>query len=355
MAPTTPVAAPRVPSKVPWVGRRPFLRGLAAAGASALAAGPTRAQDGETRYLRIGTGNVNGTYYRIGGLVADIVGSPPGSRPCERGGSCGVPGLIAVAQSSTGSVANVLAIEGGEAESGFVQGDVAHFALTGTGVFAGQPAALRLRTLANLYPESVHLVTRPGAGIAGVPDLRGKRVSLDAEGSGTLVDARLVLEAFGLREADVAATYTPLGPSIDLMREGRLDAFFLVAGWPAPAVSEVARDLGVGMVPLAGPPIDALLARHGFFARDTIPADAYPGVPATPTIAVGAQWLVADGLGADLVHGLATALWHPSARERLDAGHPKGASIRLETALSGVTVPLHPGAERFYRERGLLP
>jgi TRAP transporter TAXI family solute receptor len=335
--------------------RRLLLGGLGAASGAALALRPVRARGGETRFLRIGTGNVNGTYYRIGGLIADIVGSPPGSRPCERGGSCGVPGLIVVAQSSTGSVSNVLAIEGGEAESGFVQGDVAHFALTGTGAFAGQPAARRLRTLANLYPESVHLVVRLGANVAGVPDLRGKRVSLDAEGSGTLVDARLVLEAFGVREAEIAATYTPLGPSIDLMREGRLDAFFLVAGWPAPAVSEVARDLGVGLVPLVGPAVDALLARHGFFARDTIPADAYPGVPPTPTIAVGAQWLVADGLDDELVHGLAAALWHPSARERLDAGHPKGASVRIETALAGVTVPLHPGAERFYRERGLLP
>lgn len=338
------------------IGRRLFLGGLTApAGGSATTPRVARAQDGEPRFLRIGTGNANGTYYRIGGLVAEVVGNPPGSRPCDRGGSCGVPGLIVVAQSSTGSVANVLAIEGAEAESGFVQGDVAHFALTGTGVFAGRPAARRLRTLANLYPESVHLVARPGAGIAGVADLRGKRVSLDAEGSGTLVDARLVLDAFGLREAEIAASYTPLGPSVDLMREGRLDAFFLVAGWPAPAVSEVARDLGVRLVPLAGPAVDALLAKQHFFARDTIPADAYPGVPATPTIAVGAQWLVADGLDAELVHGLASALWHPSARERLDAGHPKGASIRLETALAGVTVPLHPGAERFYRERGLLP
>jgi TRAP transporter TAXI family solute receptor len=338
------------------VRRRCLLAGgLAAAGCAALTPRPVSAHAGESRFLRIGTGNVNGTYYRIGGLIAEIVGSPPGSRPCERGGSCGVPGLVAVAQSSTGSVANVLAIEGGEAESGFAQGDVAHFALTGTGVFAGRPAARRLRTLANLYPESVHLVVRPGSGIAGVADLRGKRVSLDAEGSGTLVDARLVLDAFGLGEADIAATYTPLGPSIDQMREGRLDAFFLVAGWPAPAVSEVARDVGVGLVPLAGPAIDALLASQRFFARDTIPADAYPGVPPTPTIAVGAQWLVSDGLDADLVHGLLTALWHPSARERLDAGHPKGASIRLETALAGVTVPLHPGAERYYRERGLLP
>lgn len=329
-----------------------LLSGLAAAAALAgrRAAG---AEGGGPSFIRIGTGNGNGTYYQVGGLIADLVSSPPGSRPCDRGGSCGVPGLVAIAQSSTGSVANVAAIQAGEVESGFAQSDVAHQAFTGSGAFAGRPPADRLRALANLYPESVHLVVRSGARIGGVRDLRGMRVSLDAEGSGTIVDARLVLAAFGLSEADVAPSYTPLGPSIDLMKAGRLDAFFLVAGWPVPAVSELARDAGAGLAPIEGSEVDLLLATHRFFTRDRIPAATYPSVGPAPTIAVGAQWLVARDLADDLVHGLAGALWHPSARERLDAGHPRGKDIRLETALAGVAIPLHPGAERYYRERGL--
>jgi TRAP transporter TAXI family solute receptor len=348
-----------VPTDRAALGRRGVvLGGLAAAAAAGLVPGrAARAQGaaGGLRFLRIGTGNVNGTYYRVGGLIADLVSSPPGGRPCDRGGSCGVPGLVAIAQSSTGSVANVAAIQAGEVETGFVQSDVAHWARAGAGPFAGKPPADRLRALANLYPESVHLVVRAGARVAGVRDLRGMRVSLDAEGSGTIVDARLVLAAFGLSEADVAPSYTPLGPSLDAVKAGRLDAFFLVAGWPAPAVSELARDAGVGLAAIAGPEVDRLLASHRFFTRDTIPAEAYPGVGATPTIAVGAQWIVDRELAPDLVHGLASALWHPSARARLDAGHPRGSGIRLETALAGIAVPLHPGAERYYREHGPAP
>ena len=125
--------------------RRSVLAGLAGALAGGLpcATSGAGAQEGETRLLRIATGSASGTYFRVGGLVADIVSSPPGSRPCERGGSCGVPGLVAIVQSSPGSVANVRAIERGEAESGFAQGDVAHFAHTGTAMFAGGPSIRR--------------------------------------------------------------------------------------------------------------------------------------------------------------------------------------------------------------------
>ncbi len=342
-----------MPTRPPRAGRRQALAILAGFGSSLTGASQAHAAQQESRFLRIGTGNVNGTYYQIGGLLADIVSNPPGTRPCDRGGSCGVPGLIAIAQSSTGSVANVEAIERGEVETGLAQSDVASFAATATGPFAGRPPASRLRVLANLYFEHVHLVVRAEAGIADVRGLRGKRVSLDAEGSGTLVDARLVLAAFGLAESEIVASYTPLGSSIDRMKAGELDAFFLVAGWPAPAVSELAHDLGIRLVPIMGPEIEALAARHRFFSRDVIPADAYAGTAATPTIAVGAQWYVSSELSDDLVHALATALWHPRARERLDQGHPRGASIRQESALAGIALPLHPGAERYYREHGL--
>lgn len=333
--------------------RRAALGVAAAAGCAILLPRHGRAEDAPIRFLRIGTANVTGTYFAIGGLIADVVSRPPGA-PCENGNNCGVPGLTAVAQSSTGSVANVEAIQAGEIESGFAQSDVAYAAFTATGPFAGKAPADRLRALANLYHESVHLVVRADSDLHEVADLKGRRVSLDAEGSGSIVDARLVLAAFGLAEANLEASYTPLATSVDRMRDGELDAFFLTAGWPAPAVAELAGGIGIRLIPIAGPQVDTLLASHRFLTPRAIPAGAYPGVQETPTIAVGAEWLVERDLPDELVYGLATALWSPNARAKLDAGHPRGKAIRLETALEGVAIPLHPGAERYYRERGVL-
>ena len=172
---------------------------LAALAAVPLAAGAGRAFGQETQFFRIGTGSVSGTYYPIGGLIADIISSPPGSRPCDRGGNCGVPGLVAIAQTSDGSRANIEAMLRGDHESGFAQSDIAYRAFVGEGPFTGRPVS-NLRALANLYQESLHLVTHPAAGIAGVRDLVGKRVSLDRPLSGTRTDAGLVLRAFGVSE-----------------------------------------------------------------------------------------------------------------------------------------------------------
>ncbi|HEX7438278.1 MAG TPA: TAXI family TRAP transporter solute-binding subunit, partial [Caldimonas sp.] len=136
------------------------------------------------QFFRIGTGGTAGTYYPVGGMIANAV-SQPGK-------------IIVTAQASNGSVANVTAIAGGGLESGFTQADVATWAQTGTGVYEGKTKVPELRLIANLSPESVHLVARKGAGIKTVFDLRGKRVALDEPGSGTLVDARLILAAYGL-------------------------------------------------------------------------------------------------------------------------------------------------------------
>jgi uncharacterized protein len=163
---------------------------------TALAASPTPAQD--ITFFRIATGGTAGTYFPIGGLIANAISNPPGSRTCSDGGSCGVPGLVATAVASNGSVANVSAIASGSAQSGFTQSDVAYWAYNASGIYDGRPKVDVLRAIANLYPESFHLVARKGAGIKTIKDLNGKRISLDEPGSGTLVDARLILAAYGL-------------------------------------------------------------------------------------------------------------------------------------------------------------
>ena len=308
----------------------------------------------EMRFFRIGTGGVAGTYYPIGGLIADIISSPPGARPCNKGGSCGVPGLVAIAQSSNGSVANVNAIKSGELESGFVQSDVAYWAYTGTGIFEDQGKVENLRAIANLYPESVHIVARKDAQIASVRDLAGKRVSLDEPGSGTLVDARIILGAFGLSESDLQAEYIKPSPAVAQIRDNQLDAYIIVAGYPTGSVVELSASVGADLVPIDGPEVDALLENYQFFARDLIPAGTYEGIGETPTISVGAQWVVGAEVDEELVYGITKALWHETARQLLDNGHAKGKAITLETALDGVAIPLHPGAERYYREVGLL-
>jgi TRAP transporter TAXI family solute receptor len=308
----------------------------------------------DLRFLRIGTGGVAGTYYPIGGLVAGIISNPPGSRPCEKGGSCGVPGLIATAQSSDGSVANVEAVASGQLDSGFSQSDVAYWAYTGTGIYEGKEPLSELRAIASLYPESLHLVVRRGAGIETVRDLVGKRVSLDEEGSGTLVNARIILDAFGISEDDIEASFVKPNIAISEMREGRLDALIITVGFPAKSVTELAMSETIDLLPIEGEEVDALLEQHDFFAKDVIPEGIYSGIGETKTLSVGAQWITSVGLDQALVYAMTEALWHDSARALLDGGHAKARSITAETALEGIAIPLHPGAERYYREAGIL-
>ncbi|MFD2238308.1 TAXI family TRAP transporter solute-binding subunit [Aureimonas populi] len=308
----------------------------------------------EIAFFRIATGGTAGTYFPIGGLLANAISSPPGSRGCEDGGSCGVPGLVATAVASNGSLANINGIAGGALESGFSQSDVAYWAYTGTGVFEGQPAVEGLRAIANLYPESIHLVARADAGIEGVADLAGKKVSMDEPGSGTLVDARLILAAYGLSETDIEPEYLKPNQAADLMRDGNMDAFFFVGGFPAGAIAELATSLDIALVPISGPEAQAITEEYGFFSVNTVPGGTYEGVAEdVQTLAVGAQWVTSADQGEDLVYGITKAIWNENTRALLDAGHAKGREIVLENALDGIGIPLHPGAARFYEEAGL--
>lgn len=321
--------------------------------AAILAAGAADAQ--EPQFFRIGTGGTAGTYYPIGGLIANAISNPPGSRPCEEGGSCGVPGLIATALSSNGSVANVNAIAEGALESGFVQADVATWAQTGTGIWEDRPAVENLRAIANLYPETIHLVAAADSGIDSVDDLAGKTVSLDEPGSGTLVDARIILEAYGLSEEDVDAQYLKPDQAAERMRDGAMDAFFFVGGFPAGAIAELASQEDIVLVPIDGEQAQAISDEYTFFAENVVPGGTYEGVDGdVNTLSVGAQWVTNAEQPEELIYEITKALWNDSTRALLDAGHQKGREITAETALDGLGIPLHPGAERFYREQGLL-
>ncbi len=250
-------------------------------------------------------------------------------------------------------MANVRGIQQGRLESGFVQSDVAYWAYTGTGTFAGMDPVSELRTIASLYPESVHIVVRDDSSIRRIGDLRGKRVSLDEPGSGTLIDAELVLREYGISTSDIDPEYMKPDLAIRRMRERKLDAFFIVAGYPARAISELAADTDLRLLPIDGPEAARLVSKYQYFARDTIPGGVYAGVNGTLTVSVGAQWLVSASVDDELVYQITEALWNQNTRKLLDNGHRKGRSITLETALKGIAVPLHPGAKQYYDKLGL--
>ena len=316
---------------------------------------PTMARAGEIDYFRIATGATDGTYFPIGSLIASAISNPPGSRDCADGGSCGVPGLIAVSQTTEGSVQNVGLIAQGAVESVLSQADVAYMAYFGLGRFKGDAQFDGLRVIATLFPELVQLAVRKHSGIYAVEDLGSKRVSLGAKGSGTALDAEVIMAAHGLKMDAYKAMHLDLGESSDRLRLGKLDAFFIIAGAPVPAMVDLAEQVNITLLPITGPPTERLRKAYPFFVPAQLPAGIYRNVGATETLSVGAQWLVSDRLGEGLVYDLTRALWHPSTRRVLDNGHPSGRLIRLKSALEGLAIPLHPGARRYYREIGALP
>jgi len=293
------------------------------------------------QFFRIGTGGTAGTYYPVGGAIANAV-SQPGK-------------IVVTAQASNGSVANVTAIAGGQMESGFSQSDVATWAQKGTGLYEGKPNVPGLRLIANLYPESVHVVVRKGAGVKSVADLKGKRVALDEPGSGTLVNAKAILAAYGLKESDLKPEYIKPNQAGDKMKDGSLDAFFFTGGAPAGAIAELASSgAGIDILPIEGAAAEALKKSSPFFSDDTIAADTYKGVGQVKTLAVGAQWVTGDKADANTVYEITKALFSDAAQKALAAGHAKGKFITKENAVKAAGIPFHPGAEKFYKEAGLL-
>lgn len=334
--------------------RAPFRALFTAFAAMAFCVFATQSSAQDIRFFRIGTGSISGVYFPIGGTIASAISNPPGARACDIGGSCGVPGLIAVAQATLGSVANVQAIQSGDLESGLVQADVAFNAFSGKGSFTGKKRMTNLRAIANLYPEALHIVVRRDSPIKSVRDLKGRRVSLDLDGSGTRALALMVLDGYGVDPRKLKQVNSQIGPAADRIRLKSIDAFFFVGGFPVSALLRLARDAPVRLIPVDGKEGEAIRKKESFLTATRIPADTYRGVAETATVSVNAQWVVSSKVDDETVYGVTLALWHSGTRRLLDGSVPAAQGIRSERALEGLALPLHPGAARYYLDHGML-
>jgi hypothetical protein len=340
-----------------FAGRRATLRAVAY-GAAALAAGALlpsavagRAAAAAVEPFRIGTGGQGGTYYPIGTILAGELTRHLGEGCIS---DCPQRLLLAVAQASNGSVSNVRDLAAGQLEAGLVQADIAHWAFTGTGIFAGRAPIADLRAVGRMYPESLHVVASAASGIRSFADLRGKRVALDEQGSGTLVAARLVLQAHGLGEADLQPVYAKAGHAVERLRQGKLDAFFTVAGAPVASVLALAEEVPIVLVPLSREGQRRVVESVPFFVPAELPAGLYAGTEAALSLEVGALLLTRAVMPAQTIETVTGVLWHPDTLAAFAAGHPMGALIRPGMALDGLPLPLHPGAARYYRAAGEL-
>jgi TRAP transporter TAXI family solute receptor len=328
----------------------------AVAVAGVLSAGSVSAQ--EMTFFRIGTGGAGGTYFPIGGLIANAISNPPGSgKTCEEGGSCGVPGLIAIAQSTNASAHNVTAINSGQMEAGLTGAATLFFAYHGEGKFEGK-AKPKLRIIAKLYPEDMHLVMKKGQTMSGLGDLKGQRVGIAQAGSGTQIAVELILDQHGINRDNIDEAELNNSQSAERIADGHLDAYFYVAGTPVAAMIQLDNTKGMELYSWSDEEVAMAHEILPYYGQSTIPAGTYAGIDYdVNTIAVNGILVTSADQDEELIYQITKALWNDTTRKLLDNGHAKGKVIREETALEGIkglSVPLHPGAARYYEEAGIM-
>jgi uncharacterized protein len=343
-------------------GRRAFLTGIAGSvTAAALAVTPgSRANALNQRFFRLGTGSVGGTYFPIGSTICDALNDDAPTTTCAEP-PCILGGRHAVAQLSNGSISNFESLRAGLTDAALMQADVLYAGWKGTGDFTEKGPYDGVRLVANLFPESFHLAVRRDGDIRSFRDIIGHRIALDEPASGTIVIARVLLAAYGIKESDLRAEYTKweaeYGKWDDAAAHadlGSLDGLMKVGGDPLAAISLLAARDAIHLIPIIGPQVDVALQHYPYITAAVIPAGTYPGIPETPTVHVQSQLAVATSLPDDLIYNVTRRLWSEATLARLRLCHPRGASITLASALAGAAVPLHPGARRYYQELGLV-
>lgn len=307
------------------------------------------AQSDAPRLMSLGAGPVAGTYFRLANAIAGAVSNPPGTFPCEKGGSCGVPGLIVSVRATEGSRSNLEDLHRGTLDAALVQGDMAYWAYKGTGPFRGSAPKSGLRALAMLHAEAVHVVVSQKSPVQTLVDLRGKRVAIGPKGSGSHADAQLLLAGVGLDPNAYTAVPLSVEQAAPALIEGGVDALIAVGGAPLPSLDQLFSMSALRLLPLPEAVTAALSADYPFLVPVTLPAGIYAGTPATPTLSVRAAMVVTDSMEDALAQAITQALWHETNRATLAAGHPLAQALSPETATRGMVLPMHRGAEAHYK------
>lgn len=295
----------------------------------------TGAVSAQQRFVTIATGGTTGTYFPLGGAMAEIWNK-------------NIAKMNANATATPASAANVAMLKNGEVDVIFVQNDHAFDAVNELEPFVGK-GMKDLRAIAALYEEVVQLVALQDANIKSVADLRGKRVSVGAAGSGVELNAKQILASAGLSYADIKVQYLSFAESASNLKDGNIDAAFNTAGMPTAAIQDLSVSKKITIVPIDGAVSQALTTKYPFYTSTTIPANTYMGQTSPVTsVSVKALLAVSAKMDADLVYQLLKAMF--ANTERLVASHKRGGDIRLATASTGISIALHPGAEKFYKE-----
>lgn len=292
----------------------------------------------EKKNYILATGGTSGTYYAFGGVLANLWNTK-------------IENMNVTAQSTGASAENLRLINKGDAEYAIVQNDVMDYAYNGTDMFDGTKLS-NIASIGTLYPEVVQIAASKDSGIKSVADLRGKRVSVGDAGSGVEFNVKQIFEGYGMTFDDIKKNNLSFKESAEGIQNGTLDACFITAGVPNAALQELAFTAGLVLIPVNGAEADAIMAKYGYYTKTIIPGGTYKGTDSdTEALAIKATLAVNKSLDENTVYEMTKAIFENL--DELGAAHAKGKEISAEKAITGVSVPFHPGAVKYYKEIGL--
>lgn len=291
---------------------------------------------GGKQFLNIATGGTAGTYYPLGGALAELLNQ-------------NIKGMNASAQSTGASVANVNMLKDGSVDIAFIQNDIAYYAANGKEMFKDNKVE-NIRGIAALYPETVQFVTTADKGIKSIADLKGKKVAVGASGSGAEANARQILGAYGLTYDDIDVQYLSFGEAADALKDGNVDVGVVVAGFPTAAIQDLAANKSAALVNIDAEHVDKLKKQYPYFTEITVPKGTYPGQEEdVSTVAVKCVIVTTDKLSDDLGEQIVKAIYEHL--DRMKAAHAVGKYITKDTALEGMSIKMNAGAEKYLKAK----
>ncbi len=286
--------------------------------------------------MNIATGGTAGTYYPLGGALAELLNQ-------------NIKGMNASAQSTGASVANVNMLKDGSVDIAFIQNDIAYYAANGKEMFKDNKME-GIRGIAALYPETIQFVTTADTGIKSIADLKGKKVAVGASGSGAEANARQILAAYGLTYDDINVQYLSFGEAADALKDGNVDVGVVVAGFPTAAIQDLAANKSAAIVPIDAEHADKLIKDYPYFTKISVPKGTYPGQEVdVDTVAVKCVIVTTDKLSDDLGEQIVKAIYEH--QDRMKAAHAVGKYITKDTALEGMSIKMNAGAEKYLKSK----